>query len=95
MKNIFFVPNFKYIVLIIFYVFQDKYSVVFPDNMKNYLFKLNSHFSPMCGNQLMTMVPIYETTSQGTLFQFTSTFISTSADGNSTDVGFSLVLVCE
>ena len=49
----------------------------------------------MCGNQLMTMVPIYETTSQGTLFQFTSTFISTSADGNSTDVGFSLVLVCE
>ena len=49
----------------------------------------------MCGNDLANMLPILESTNEGTVFQFDATFTSTSSDGNATSTGFSLSIICE
>lgn len=49
----------------------------------------------MCGNELANMPAIIESTTQGTPFQFTGTFTTSSADGSDTSNGFSLSIVCK
>ena len=49
----------------------------------------------MCNNELANMVPIAQTTNLGNPFLFNATFISSSADGNLTSNGYSLVIVCK
>ena len=47
----------------------------------------------LCGGDPDQMSPITGTTSQGTPFSFTTTFTSSSSDGNNTDAGFSLLIL--
>ena len=52
-------------------------------------------YSEMCGDELSNMPVISESTSEGTTFQFTGTFTTSSSDGFDTSNGFSLSIVCK
>ena len=60
------------------------------------IWKLLPHFSGssnvLCGSDPSQLVPIGGTTDEGTPFEFTVTFTTSSNDGNTSD-GFSLVLI--
>ena len=53
-------------------------------------FSRSSHV--LCGSDPSQLVPIGGTTNEGTPFEFTVTFTTSSSDGNTSD-GFSLVLI--